>query len=155
MTAPDPHAIEPIRLSFDLACPPEHAFRAWTERIATWWPADHTVTGEGDLVVVLEPRVGGRVFERTRGGDEHDWGRVTIWDPPVRLGYTWHLRADRTDATDVEIRFVPAGSGTRVEIEHRGWERLGAERGREWRDRNHGGWSTLPAHYRRVADGQL
>ena len=123
-----------------MACPPEKAFRTWTERIATWWPADHTVTGEGDLLVVLEPRVGGRLFERTRGGDEHDWGRVTVWEPPRRLGYTWHLRADRSDATDVEIRFVPAGGGTRVEIEHRGWERLGAEPGRDWRDRNFGGW---------------
>ena len=91
--------IEPIRLSFEVACPPEKAFRTWTERIATWWPADHTVTGEGDLLVVLEPRVGGRLFERTRGGDEHDWGRVTVWEPPRRLGYTWHLarRPQRRD----------------------------------------------------------
>ena len=147
--------IEPIRLSFEVACPPEKAFRTWTERIATWWPADHTVTGEGDLLVVLEPRVGGRLFERTRGGDEHDWGRVTVWEPPRRLGYTWHLRADRSDATDVEIRFVPAGGGTRVEIEHRGWERLGAERGRDWRDRNFGGWGTLLPHYRRSVESSL
>jgi uncharacterized protein YndB with AHSA1/START domain len=147
--------IEPIRLAFEVACSPAHAFRTWTERIATWWPADHSVTGEADLLVVLEPRVGGRLFERTRGGDEHDWGRVTVWEPPRRLGYTWHLRADRADATDVEIRFLPAGTGTRVEIEHRGWERLGAERGRVWRDRNDGGWSTLLPHYRRLADSHL
>jgi len=31
---------------------------------------------------------------------------------------------------------------TRVEIEHRGWEALGAE-AESWRDRNHGGWATL------------
>ena len=148
-------AIEPLRLSFEVACLPEHAFRTWTELIATWWPADHTVTGEGDLRVVLEPRVGGRLFERTRGGDEHDWGRVTVWEPPRRLAYTWHLRADRADATDVEIRFFPARGGTRVEIEHRGWERLGADRGRAWRDRNHGGWSTLLPHYQRVVESGL
>ena len=105
--------------------------------------------------MVLEPRVGGRLFERTRGGDEHDWGRVTVWEPPRRLGYTWHLRADRSDATDVEIRFVPAGGGTRVEIEHRGWERLGAEPGRDWRDRNFGGWGTLLPHYRRAVESSL
>jgi len=102
--------------------------------------------------VVLEPRVGGRIFERTRGGDEHDWGEVTAWEPPARLGYLWHLRRDRADATEVEIRFLAHGDATRVEIEHRGWERLGA-RGREWRDRNHGGWSTLLPHY--VAATQL
>ena len=139
--------IEPIRLAFVMDCPADHAFRTWTERIGTWWPADHTVTGEPGLEVVLEGRAGGRIFERTRGGQEHDWGEVTAWDPPGRLGYLWHLRRDRADATEVEIRFVPLEAGrTRVEIEHRGWERLGAEGG-TWRDRNHGGWSTLLPHY--------
>ncbi len=35
---------------------------------------------------------------------------------------------------------------TRVEIEHRGWEALGAE-GESWRDRNRGGWATLLPHF--------
>ena len=38
------------------------------------------------------------------------------------------------------------GSGTRVEIEHRGWERLGADADL-WRTRNQAGWSTLLPHY--------
>jgi uncharacterized protein YndB with AHSA1/START domain len=139
--------IEPLRFSFDVACSPEHAFETWTARIATWWPADHTVSGRDDLVVVLEGRLGGRIFERTPGGEEHDWGEVTIWEPPTRLGYLWHLRRDRGDATDVEIRFVGRGDRTtRVEIEHRGWERLGAD-GQTWRDRNRGGWDTLLPHF--------
>jgi uncharacterized protein YndB with AHSA1/START domain len=29
--------------------------------------------------------------------------------------------------TEVEVRFLPDGDGTRVELEHRGWERVGAE----------------------------
>ncbi len=84
-------------------------------------------------------------------GTEHDWGEVTAWEPPHRFVYLWHLRRDRADATEVEIRFVPDGEATRVEIEHRGWERLGAE-GREWRDRNMGGWSTLLPHFIRAAE---
>ena len=117
--------IEPIRLSFELACPPDRAFTVWTEEIDRWWPADHTVTGTEDLQVVLEPGAGGRIYERTRGGIEHDWGEITIWEPPVRLGYLWHLRRDRADATQVEIRFTAADAGrTRVDIEHRGWEVL-------------------------------
>jgi uncharacterized protein YndB with AHSA1/START domain len=143
--------IEPIRLSFDVACPVDHAFRTWTEGIDRWWPADHTVTGTDDLTVVLERHVGGRIFERTTGGEELDWGEVTVWEPPVRLGYLWHLRRDRADATDVEIRFIDTGAGTtRVEIVHSGWERLGAD-GESWRDRNHGGWATLLPHYRAAA----
>jgi hypothetical protein len=139
--------IDPIRLDLELDCPAEHAFRTWTERIGAWWPADHTVTGEPGLEVVLERRRGGRIFERTAAGIEHEWGEVTRWEPPSRLGYLWHLRGDRADATEVEIRFVAlAGDRTRVEIEHRGWERLGAG-GRDWRDRNLGGWSTLLPHF--------
>ena len=94
------------------------------------------MTGTDDLLVVLEPRAGGRIFERTPGGIEHDWGEVTVWEPPRRLGYLWHLRRDRADATEVEIRFVAAGEGgPGSTIEHRGWEALGAE-GEAWRDRN-------------------
>jgi uncharacterized protein YndB with AHSA1/START domain len=141
---------EPLRWSFDVACPPHHAFRVWTADIATWWPADHTLTGAADSTVVLEGRVGGRIFERTADGGEHDWGEVTAWEPPTRLAYLWFLRADRADATDVEIRFLAAGAATtRVEIEHTGWERLG-ERGTAWRERNLGGWSTLLPHYRQA-----
>jgi uncharacterized protein YndB with AHSA1/START domain len=145
--------IEPIRIAFDVAVPPGHAFAVWTERIGQWWPADHTVTAEPDLTVVLERRAGGRIFERTRDGVEHDWGEVTVWEPPTRLAYLWHLRRDRADATEVEIRFVDRGDATtRVEIEHRGWERLGAE-GQSWRDRNLGGWSTLLPHYEAAIAG--
>jgi len=139
--------IEPINLSFEVDCPVERAFAVWTGGIAQWWPADHTVSGESDLTVVLEGRPGGRIFERRASGIEHDWGAVTIWEPPSRLGYTWHLNRDRSDATDVEIRFVAQGDRvTRVEIEHRGWERLGTD-AESWRDRNRGGWATLLPHY--------
>jgi uncharacterized protein YndB with AHSA1/START domain len=139
--------IEPIRLAFDVDCPAEHAFDVWTAGIDRWWPTDHTASGLTGTRVVLEPRAGGRIFERTPSGDEHDWGEVTIWEPPSRLGYLWHLRRDRADATQVEIRFVAAGADTtRVEIEHRGWERLGAN-GEELRDRNRGGWATLLPHF--------
>jgi hypothetical protein len=139
--------IEPIRLAFEVDCPPDHAFYVWTGGISTWWPADHTVSGEPDADVVLEPRPGGRIFERTAAGVEHEWGEVTAWEPPNRFIYLWHLRRDRADATEVEIRFLPQGeAATRVEIEHRGWEALGAG-GEDWRDRNYGGWSTLLPHY--------
>ena len=139
--------IDPIRLSFDVDCALDHAFETWTARIDTWWPLDHTVSAEDGLAVTLETRPGGRIFERTPGGLEHEWGEVTIWEPPTRFGYLWHLRRDRADATEVEIRFIDRGDGgTRVEIVHTGWERLGTD-GQAWRDRNQGGWATLLPHF--------
>jgi uncharacterized protein YndB with AHSA1/START domain len=137
--------VEPLRLSLEVDCAPEDAFAVWTERFSLWWPADHTVTGDPALVA-LEPRVGGRIYERGPDGVEHEWGEVTVWEPPHRLGYLWHLMRDRVDATEVEVAFVAAGTATRVEIEHRGWERLGADAD-VWRTRNQAGWSTLLPHY--------
>jgi uncharacterized protein YndB with AHSA1/START domain len=135
----------PLRLSVDVACPPEHAFAVWTDRFSLWWPADHTVTGD-PAQVALEPRLGGRIYERAKDGTEHEWGEVTVWDPPERLGYRWHLMRDPIDATEVEIAFRAHGSGTRVDIEHRGWEQLGADADL-WRTRNRTGWSTLMPHF--------
>jgi uncharacterized protein YndB with AHSA1/START domain len=139
--------IEPIRLSFEVACPVERAFEIWTARTSSWWPASHTVSGEQGLRVVFEPRVGGRIFERQASGIEHDWGEVVAWEPPHRLVYLWHLRADRSDATEVEIRFTSlGGADTRVEIDHRGWDRLGAL-GQARRDANGAGWAGLLPHF--------
>jgi Activator of Hsp90 ATPase homolog 1-like protein len=158
MTPPpagDEAEIEPLRLSFDVDCSAEHAFTVWTSGIGTWWPADHTVTGQDDLDVVMQGGVGGRIFERTRDGAEQEWGEVTVWSPPTRLAYLWHLRRDRADATEVEIRFVPRdGGATRIEIEHRGWERLGSG-ARDWRNRNQAGWDTLLPHFQAaIAKGE-
>ena len=147
-------AIEPIRLTFEVDAAPEHAFDTWTRGIDTWWPADHTVTGEPRPAVVLEPRLGGRLYERAPDGTEHEWGEVTVWERPHRFGYLWHLRRDRADATDVQIRFTASGAGrTRIEIVHTGWERLGSG-GQDWRDRNLGGWSSLLPHYRDAIAGR-
>ena len=139
--------IEPIELAFDVQAPADHAFAVWTRDLGRWWPIDHTATGEDGLIITLEPRVGGRIFERTRDGRESDWGEIVVWEPPRRVVYRWFLRRTAAEATEVEIRFVPtAGDATRVEIEHRGWERLGSE-GPSWRDRNRGGWEGLLPHF--------
>jgi hypothetical protein len=144
--------IEPITLDLEVGCPVEHAFRVWTTDIARWWPLDHTVGQRPGLAVVLEPTVGGRIYERQPDGREVDWGVVTAWEPPGILAYTWHLGRTADQATDVRIRFEPVdGQRTRLQIEHRGWERLGDE-GQGWRDRNSGGLATLLPHYQRFAD---
>jgi hypothetical protein len=134
--------IEPLRLQVDVDCDVEHAFATWTERFSSWWPRAHSVSGD-PAAVVLEPWLGGRIFERTRGGTEIQWGVITVWDPPRRLAYQWHLRRPALEATDVEIRFVATERrSTRLEISQTGWERLGAD-AEPWRDANQGGWSGL------------
>jgi uncharacterized protein YndB with AHSA1/START domain len=112
-----------------------------------WWPFNHSVSGESGIRVIFEEHVGGRIFERTPSGVEHEWGRMKIWEPPLRLAYTWHLRSSPHEATDVEVRFVDAGNDrTRVEIEHSGWERLGAQADLR-RQGNRSGWIAVFSHF--------
>jgi hypothetical protein len=135
--------IEPLRLSFDIGCPPDHAFAVWTTRLSSWWPKGHSASGNPDTTVVFEPRLGGRIFERTPDGTEIDWGEITQWSPPERLGYLWHITRNRSDATTVDLHFVALDDGTtRLDIVHDGWERLGAD-GPVFREANTSGWNAL------------
>jgi uncharacterized protein YndB with AHSA1/START domain len=143
--------IEPLRIAFRVGCTPERTFDLWTARTSTWWPTSHTVSAKTGLEIIIEPGVGGRIYERTPDGDEHDWGQVTRWEPPNRIAYLWHLRQDRADATEVEITFAADDhDGTKVSIEHRGWERLGT-RGSERRQQNQHGWDSLLPHFQTAA----
>jgi uncharacterized protein YndB with AHSA1/START domain len=143
--------LDPLQIQFELDCSPRLAFEVWTTRIASWWPSSHTVSGEPDVEVVLEGRAGGRIYERSASGGEREWGEVTVFEPPHRLAYLWHIRRDRADATQVEITFSAHGDGaTRVRIEHTGWEGLGAD-AETWRGRNEGAWGKLLPHYTRAA----
>ena len=115
-----------LRKTISVAQPPEVAFRVFTEEVGTWWPArTHSVGEERVSAVVLEGRVGGRFYERLDDGTEHDWGEITSWDPPERLGMTWHPGRGPETAQQLVIRFLAEGDGTRVEVEHSGWETLG------------------------------
>jgi uncharacterized protein YndB with AHSA1/START domain len=139
--------MEPLEVEFTVGCAPARAFELWAEHTTLWWPKGHSVSGDPDLTVTFEPRAGGRIFERTGDGQEHDWGEVLEWEPPHRLAYLWHLRFDRSDATRVEVTFRAHADGALVRIEHSGWERLGAA-GPERRERNARGWAAVTGHFR-------
>ena len=139
--------MDPLEIAFDVECPADRAFELWTERMSMWWPSGHSVSADPELTVTFEPRAGGRIYETTSTGQEHAWGEVLKWEPQRRVAYLWHLRFDRSDATEVEVTFEPAGERTAVTIVHRGWERLGAA-AEERRDRDERGWAGVTRHYR-------
>ncbi|MFN8109261.1 MAG: SRPBCC domain-containing protein [Thermoleophilia bacterium] len=143
--------MEPLVVEFDLRVAPEVAFAVWAERCGTWWPPDHTISGD-PAAIVVQPVAGGRIFERGRDGTEHDWGRVLRWEPPVRVVYLWHMFFPPEEATEVEVTFHPRGDGTRVVITQRGWERLG-DAGPPRRERTGHVWRALSTHFVAVAEG--
>jgi hypothetical protein len=107
--------------------------------------------------IVIEPRAGGRWYERGQDGSECDWGVVLAWEPPGRLLLGWQLdaefRRNPATASEVEVRFIAESpTVTRVELEHRGLERLGesAEILRGKIDAP-GGWTAVLDRFRQAA----
>jgi uncharacterized protein YndB with AHSA1/START domain len=137
---------EAIRRSVTVDASLEQAFQVFTERMGDWWPIKRYSVHENEAEVVgMEPRLGGAVFERWREGTE-SWGEILVWEPPQRIAFSWHPGSDPATATEVEVVFAAEGGRTRVELEHRGWERLG-ERAPEVRAGYAEGWQAVLERY--------
>jgi uncharacterized protein YndB with AHSA1/START domain len=141
-----------IEKSVVVVAPAETAFRVFTEEIGSWWPLrTHAVDTDKSDAVVLEGRIGGRLFERTPDGDEHDWGTLVAWEPPSRVGYTWYPGRGAETAQEVEVRFTPEGDGTRVDVRHWGWEKHPGALEETITSYNEG-WDTVLARYEEAAN---
>jgi uncharacterized protein YndB with AHSA1/START domain len=120
----------PVRYSVTVPIPANRAFTLFTEGFNTWWIGHHI--GQADLAeAVLEPREGGRWYERGVDGSECDWGTVLTYQPPERLVVTWQINShlqydpDRARASEVEVLFTEKDGHTRVDLEHRYIDRHG------------------------------
>ena len=65
--------------------------------------------------------LGGKVFERTRSGQELDWGSVGAWEQPRRLEFTWQPGTTPDVNQTMTVDFRPERDGTRVTLTRRGW----------------------------------
>ena len=139
--------IEPVRKSIEVACGPADAFRLFTDEIDSWWPlATHSVGAADAVSCHFEGRDGGRIYETLADGTIHLWGTITAWEPSARVVFSWHPGRDATTAQEVELRFIGISSGTRIELEHRGWEILG-DRAAEVRAGYETGWVPVLEKY--------
>lgn len=138
-------AIAPVVKTVTVEASVERAFGVFTEGIATWWPlSTHSIGLDDAMSVMFEARIGGRIYEVCADGTEHEWGEVVECDPPNRIVYSWQPGSPAP--TEVEIRFTAEGSRTRVDLEHRYWERLG-DRAEEARSDYNSGWDIVIARY--------
>jgi uncharacterized protein YndB with AHSA1/START domain len=150
----------PIRKSLRLRASPEKAFRVFTQEMGRWWIKGHSLLGAiAQADVLIEPRAGGRWYERGEDGSEQDWGRVLAWEPPHRLVLAWQLNADFDYDPDfetiVEVAFAADGDFTIVEFEHRDLERYGARAAEVrggYESGMDGGWGGLLARFEARAD---
>ena len=113
----------PVRQSIDVDAPPERTFETFVGRLSEWWPLDPFSSGGSERIarISVDRRVGGAVTEHWHDGTTREWGTILAWNPPAGLTMTWNVTGH---PTEVELRFLPREDGTRVELEHRGWDRL-------------------------------
>ena len=145
----------PVVRTVTVAAPRERAFTVFTEQLGTWWPKEYSIGASDMADFVMEPKVGGRWYEVGVDGAECDTGTVTVYDPPARLVFIWQLDGsfrydpDPAHGSEVEVRFVAEGPGTtRVELEHRHFERHGATAAALAEAvGGDGGWNGLLASY--------
>jgi uncharacterized protein YndB with AHSA1/START domain len=122
-----------VRKSVTVNASVEHAFKVFTEGYDSWWPRSHHIGKSPMTEAIIEPRAGGRCYTKQEDGTDCDWGRVLVWDPPQRLVLAWQItdewgyEPDLAKSSEVDIRFIAeAGGRTRVDLEHRHFERHGA-----------------------------
>jgi uncharacterized protein YndB with AHSA1/START domain len=133
---------EAIRKSVTVPIPVEKAFRLFTDGANSWWPvASHSIGGEEVESVTFDPD-GKRVYEHHADGTERDWADITAWEPPSRFRLNWRVNPEKI-GTEVEVQFTADGDGTRVDLEHRGWENCGPGE----RSSYDGGWEFVLAKY--------
>jgi Activator of Hsp90 ATPase homolog 1-like protein len=124
MTDPTTAPLPPVVKTIEVPCSTERAFELFTRGIGEWWPLPtHSVYGDEARSIQLGDGVGAAIIETSTSGEESVWGTITIWEPGRELGFTWHPGVDEAESTDVTVRFTATDRGTRVELEHRGWER--------------------------------
>jgi uncharacterized protein YndB with AHSA1/START domain len=139
--------IAPVEKTLHVNLAREAAFRLFTEGMASWWPLmTHSVGEQQAQTCVFEGRVGGRIYEILMDGSQVDWGRVTAWNPPGFVAFTWFPGRNEDTGQTVEVTFTDAGRGTQVELVHRGWELLG-ERAQPMRREYDRGWDLVLGRY--------
>jgi len=119
-----------IMVSIRLKVPPAAAFDLFTNRVDDWWRRGPKYRMGPGGRLRFEPGEGGRLVEiyDEAAGDLFEIGRMLVWRPGERLVFEWRQPNFTPDqVTEVDIGFTQVAEGTRLTLEHRGWDALPAD----------------------------
>lgn len=142
----------PVMRTTHVRCTPDHAFAVFTEQIGQWWPTEpHSMYGPDSTGPNFED---GKIVERASDGRSTIWGEVLTWEPPEKFSVTWQLGGADDKQTVVTVYFRPDGNGTRVDLEHVGWEVYGDE-AEAMRTGYNNGWVEVVEAFAQKADASV
>lgn len=151
MSATTQTKLPPVIKTVRVPCTQEKAFGLFTAQLRDWWPlSKYSIAAQTDQPAefcAMEPRVGGRIYERLQSGAEHIWGTILAWDPPNRIEFTWYPGRPVETAQTVIVEFKPVQTETELTLTHTGWEKLG-DAAAETRGSYDGGWEMVLGCYR-------
>ncbi|RKH17617.1 activator of HSP90 ATPase [Corallococcus praedator] len=115
------------RVTTFVAVSPLDAFEVFTQETDVWWskgPRNRAFHASNSSLRFEPPGPGGRLLESSET-EVFEVGRVLVWEPGARLVFQWRASNFAPDEiTEVEVRFEPSFGGTRVVLEHRGWDSI-------------------------------
>jgi uncharacterized protein YndB with AHSA1/START domain len=117
-------------VSLRVAAPPERTFAAFTDEIGEWWQPNglFRFTDLAGTRLAFEPVPPERLVEIGADGERFEIGPVLEWQPPHRLVFGWRQDSFPDDrSTEVAVRFDAVDTGTRVTVEHFGWDAIPQE----------------------------
>jgi hypothetical protein len=148
------HTIAPVIKRFLVAVEPAVAFSIYVSHMSDWWPmASHSVGHDAAGKLRIDERAGGLIREVTQSGEEHLWGTITAFAPPLLFAHSWHPGNTAGLATMVNVTFEPDSGGSRLVLLHSGWEARGANASLIRKQYDHG-WSFVLSCFTRYVNGR-
>lgn len=109
---------------------PKAAFEIFVQQIDTWWPRrgvfpfSFAPSTTYPRHIRFEGEQNGRFYETFADETEYEIGRITGWDPPNRITYTWRDPVWPASTT-ITVSFNETTNGTEVIHEQSGFANAG------------------------------
>lgn len=123
---------EGITKKFKVSVSAKEAFETFVDHFSSWWPKEYTWSQGALATIGIEPKKGGLCYEKGPHGFRCDWGRVTEFEPPYKIVFTWQISPERVPVPDpekasvIEINFNEKNAwDTEINFKHHHFSRHG------------------------------
>lgn len=117
-SGPFAERFEEIVIDTHFALPKQRVWELFVEHISEWWTPDNLVNHSAKAMV-LEPFVGGRLYEDWGDGGGILWATVSMLDKPSRIEFTGCIAMAGAVLSVVDFRLTDEGGGTLLKMSHR------------------------------------